>query len=264
MKIQCSLQDDISFVFDILLIGASCLAVLIPTIPLLIMIYLMPESPRYLMKHGKYRKALEAFEQVQTTWLLCSRDFMYAHAQLDFESRLLKGHVYGNLAERVDASVQGSKEELSGPLQHGPQPSSHNSLSSDSSRSSVDSLEIASADSTPNVAPNTQRRDSHELSVSPDDHLQVPSIENENRERRMSDNSSLDSNTITAAPKKIDNPYSYHIGVTGYFYRLWQLWDNKRCRRALLSACIAMISQQSKSFNLEHMVITLVRRLPQT
>jgi hypothetical protein len=27
--------------------------VLIPTIPLLIMIYLMPESPRYLMKHGE-------------------------------------------------------------------------------------------------------------------------------------------------------------------------------------------------------------------
>ena len=45
------------------------------------------------MKHGNYRKALEAFEQVQTTQLLASRDFMYAHAQLDFESRLLKGEV---------------------------------------------------------------------------------------------------------------------------------------------------------------------------
>ncbi|KAF1828804.1 hypothetical protein BDW02DRAFT_614210 [Decorospora gaudefroyi] len=105
--------------------------VLIPTIPLLVMIYLMPESPRYLMKHGSYRKALESFEQVQTTSLLASRDFMYVHAQLDFES----------------------------------------------------------------------------------------------------------------------NPYSYHIGVTGYFKRLVQLWVNKRCRRALLSASVSMISQQMTGVN---------------
>lgn len=60
--------------------------VLIPTIPLLLLIYLMPESPRYLMKHGNYKKALLSFEILQTTHLLASRDFMYAHAQLDFVS----------------------------------------------------------------------------------------------------------------------------------------------------------------------------------
>jgi MFS family permease len=37
---------------------------LIPTIPLLVMIYLMPESPRYLMKHGRYEKALASFNQI--------------------------------------------------------------------------------------------------------------------------------------------------------------------------------------------------------
>ena len=36
------------------------------------------------MKHGKYKKALQAFITLQTTRLLASRDFMYAHAQLDF------------------------------------------------------------------------------------------------------------------------------------------------------------------------------------
>jgi hypothetical protein len=49
------------------------------TIPLLFMIYLMPESPRYLMKHGQHEKALEAFTQVRTTPLLAVRDMMYAH-----------------------------------------------------------------------------------------------------------------------------------------------------------------------------------------
>ena len=58
--------------------------VLIPTIPLLLLIYLMPESPRYLMKHGRYSEALQAFTSLQTSVLLASRDFMYAHAQLDF------------------------------------------------------------------------------------------------------------------------------------------------------------------------------------
>ena len=41
-----------------------------------------------------------------------------------------------------------------------------------------------------------------------------------------------------------ENPYLYIIGVTGYFKRLRELWINKRCRRALLSAGVAMISQQ--------------------
>lgn len=88
--------------------------VLIPTIPLMVMIYLMPESPRYLMKHGRYRKALEAFEQIQTTSFLASRDFMYAHAQLDFEGQSLKGTAkeHGNRAERVDLSTPSLHERL--------------------------------------------------------------------------------------------------------------------------------------------------------
>ncbi|KAH7361111.1 major facilitator superfamily domain-containing protein [Pyrenochaeta sp. MPI-SDFR-AT-0127] len=225
--------------------------VLIPTIPLLIMIYLMPESPRYLMKHGRYRKALEAFEQIQTTWLLCSRDFMYAHAQLDFESRLLKGHAneYGNLAERVDFSVQGSSGALSGPLPHGPQPPSNNSLASISPRQSNHSNDVNQDASTLNIGGIAQPRDSHQQSSQVNDFNRDRNIELVNLERRVSDLSSLDIDVGIQRAKKKDNPYSYHIGVTGYFKRLVQLWRNKRCRRALLSASIAMISQQMTGVN---------------
>ncbi|KAK7755382.1 hypothetical protein SLS62_002609 [Diatrype stigma] len=45
------------------------------------------------------------------------------------------------------------------------------------------------------------------------------------------------------------NPYSYNIGVAGYYKRLGQLWTQKRCRRALLSASVAMISQQMTGVN---------------
>ena len=46
-----------------------------------------------------------------------------------------------------------------------------------------------------------------------------------------------------------DNPYFYHIGVTGYFKRLGQLKTEPRCRRALVSASVAMISQQMTGVN---------------
>ena len=230
--------------------------VLVPTVPLLIMIYLMPESPRYLMKHGKYRKALEAFEQIQTTWLLCSRDFMYAHAQLDFESRLLKGKAneYGNLADRVDMSTQGSSEALPGPLPHGPQPSSNAS-----SRSISPGRSIGSSETTRDVLSLSvsaiQPRDSHQQSSQQDEQSRERDIELVDLPRTGSGLSSLDIDLALQQAKKRDNPYSYHIGVTGYFKRLFQLWENQRCRRALLSASIAMISQQMTGVNTSKQVL---------
>ncbi|CAO2654080.1 Nn.00g108130.m01.CDS01 [Neocucurbitaria sp. VM-36] len=223
--------------------------VLIPTIPLLILIYLMPESPRYLMKHGKYRKALEAFEQIQTTWLLCSRDFMYAHAQLDFESRLLKGKAneYGNLADRVDVSAQGSHEALPGPLQHGPAPESN--ASSASSEPSIGSSETTRDVLPPSISELPEPRDSHQQSSQQDEQSRGGGIELVDLNRTTTSFSSLESDLRFRGANKRDNPYSYHIGVTGYFNRLFQLWENQRCRRALLSASIAMISQQMTGVN---------------
>ncbi|KAF1848807.1 MFS general substrate transporter [Cucurbitaria berberidis CBS 394.84] len=225
--------------------------VLVPTVPLLIMIYLMPESPRYLVKHGKYRKALQAFEQIQTTWLLCSRDFMYAHAQLDFESRLLKGHAneYGNLAERIDVSTQGSLGALPGPLPHGPQPQSNASDTSISQGRSIDSVEPIPDISSLSVSRIAQPRDSHQQSSQQDEQSRERSIELVVLNRSTSELSSLNIDLGIQRAKKRDNPYSYHIGVTGYFNRLVQLWENKRCRRALLSASTAMISQQMTGVN---------------
>lgn len=67
--------------------------------------------------------------------------------------------------------------------------------------------------------------------------------------RHASDVDSLDLELAHHREAVKDNPYVYHIGVTGYFKRLVELWKNKRCRRALLSASIAMISQQMTGVN---------------
>lgn len=203
---------------------------LIPTIPLLVMIYLMPESPRYLMKHGRYEKALNSFNQIQTTPLLAARDFMYAHAQLDFESRMLKGDANEstNLADRVDVNVPNVSGGAAGPVQsHIP------------------------------VSPRHSLYESETLAV--DNHMRRGPLRGEcgaevvSSDRPPSNVSTLDINqgfrdAIEASLKR-ENPYSYHIGVTGYYKRLGQLWSNMRCRRALLASSIAMISQQMTGVN---------------
>ncbi|KAF2822935.1 MFS general substrate transporter [Ophiobolus disseminans] len=224
---------------------------LIPTIPLLVMIYLMPESPRYLMKHGKYEKALNSFNQIQTTPLLAARDFMYAHAQLDFESRMLKSRANecANLADRVDVSAPQLSGGRSAPL-HAHQNGDDVSHITISPRQS-----IHEAERNPRLENGTQtrQRDSHQQSSSRTENSDARDIELTDLPRRASDTSTLDiglgiRNAILASLKK-ENPYDYHIGVTGYYKRLGQLWSNLRCRRALLAASVAMSSQQMTGVN---------------
>lgn len=235
---------------------------LIPTIPLLVMIYLMPESPRYLMKHGRYEKAHDSFNQVQTTPLLAARDFMYAHAQLDFESRMLKGKAkeFANLADRVELSVPNFSGAASGnsSIRHTP---SHTSISPRHSIHETTVDRILQAQSLTNPGSGQQQPIQMNEIASRSERGIVQSDM-----RRASDVSSLDidlgiQNTIQAAIQR-ENPYSYHIGVTGYYKRLGQLWSNMRCRRALLAASIAMISQQMTGVNTIAFLGTIVCKLP--
>jgi MFS family permease len=203
---------------------------LIPTIPLLVMIYLMPESPRYLMKHGRYEKALASFNQIQTTPLLAARDFIYAHAQLEFESRMLEGRTEEsmNLADRVDDRVSSLSGGATGHLE---------SATSVSPRQSMSETEARAA---PVVDAQAQLRYNQNIELT-------------NFSRRPSNVSTLDIDQgirdARDKREKEENPYSYHIGVTGYYRRLAELWSNMRCRRALLASSIAMISQQMTGVN---------------
>lgn len=216
--------------------------VLIPTIPLLIMIYLMPESPRYLMKHGKYKRALEAFIMIQTTPLLASRDFMYAHAQLDFESRLMRadGNEQGNLADRIVRSENDPPSGITRARGNG-----QTSLSV----SPAHSVRLSREERAVNGREFLEPRDSHQQSSSRENHRQNGNVELSNFRRQDSDLSSLDAELANIRAERQDNPYVYHIGVTGYFKRLGELWSNKRCRRALLSSSIAMLTQQLSGVN---------------
>lgn len=66
----------------------------LPAVPLVIGIYFCPESPRWLMKKRKYKKAYESFKRLRNSELQAARDIYYVHCQLKAESEVIGGATY--------------------------------------------------------------------------------------------------------------------------------------------------------------------------
>ncbi|KAI9728217.1 MAG: hypothetical protein M1828_004678 [Chrysothrix sp. TS-e1954] len=66
----------------------------IPAVPLVIGIYFCPESPRWLMKKGRYRKAYGSLLRLRNTPLQAARDLYYVHAQLVEEAAIIRSSNY--------------------------------------------------------------------------------------------------------------------------------------------------------------------------
>ncbi|KAI1850572.1 hypothetical protein JX265_004282 [Neoarthrinium moseri] len=66
----------------------------IPAVPLLCLIYLCPESPRWLMKKNRYAKAWRSMNLLRHNPLQVARDIYYIHAQLTIEMQLTKNSTY--------------------------------------------------------------------------------------------------------------------------------------------------------------------------
>ncbi len=161
---------------------------------------------------------------LQTSPLLASRDFMYAHAQLDFESQLMRSSAdeHANLGERI----RGSSEDVA------------------ASGSDLTGREQSAGEG------KSRQRGRHLPGVNGSwNGLNVDQlgIAERGASSHPSDLANLDEQDSRFGGEQ--NPYSYHIGVTGYYKRLGELWTQKRCRRALLSATVAMISQQMTGVN---------------
>ncbi|KAJ6593680.1 putative transporter [Mycena capillaripes] len=66
----------------------------IPAIPLLIGVFFCPESPRWLLKKGRYQEAFTSFKRLRNTELQAARDLYYVHRQLVEEFAILRGSTY--------------------------------------------------------------------------------------------------------------------------------------------------------------------------
>lgn len=62
----------------------------IPAVPLIIGIYFAPESPRWLIKKGRYQKAYRSLLRLRNTPLQAARDLYYIHAQVEAEEALVE------------------------------------------------------------------------------------------------------------------------------------------------------------------------------
>ncbi|KAH9901716.1 hypothetical protein F4778DRAFT_781607 [Xylariomycetidae sp. FL2044] len=66
----------------------------IPAVPLLVLIYLCPESPRWYMKKNRYADAWRAMSRLRYTELQVARDIYYIHSQLSIEMEILSRSNY--------------------------------------------------------------------------------------------------------------------------------------------------------------------------
>lgn len=62
---------------------------MIPVIPLVILIYLCPESPRFLIRKNRYREAYDSLRRFRKSEIQACRDLYAIHSQLQIEAEII-------------------------------------------------------------------------------------------------------------------------------------------------------------------------------
>ena len=66
----------------------------IPSLVLMVGIYFCPESPRWLMKHGKHAKGFRSMCRLRANNIIAARDFYYSVVLYEEELKLARGSGY--------------------------------------------------------------------------------------------------------------------------------------------------------------------------
>lgn len=66
----------------------------IPAVPLVLLIYLCPESPRWLMKKNRYVEAWKSLQVLRRNEIQVARDVYYIHAQVTIEAAIIGRNNY--------------------------------------------------------------------------------------------------------------------------------------------------------------------------
>ncbi|KAF2721108.1 hypothetical protein K431DRAFT_76523 [Polychaeton citri CBS 116435] len=62
---------------------------ILPTLPLITLIWVCPDSPRFLMKHRRYRDAFDTLVQLRGSQIVAAKELLYTHFQMSVEQALL-------------------------------------------------------------------------------------------------------------------------------------------------------------------------------
>lgn len=185
------------------------LTTLIPTIPLLVAAYMVPESYIFLMKTRKYPKAAEAACLYRRSRIQGFRNLIASHFQMEAEGELMHKRRSMKKAKR---QARSSDKENTRPQSNFP-PVHNNETVVDETRPLPERL----------------------TGVPPGACLEVGEAQIQGE--------------AGAATEEFNCPHHYHMKEIHFFRRLWQVFEDARCRRALLSSGMAMMAQSLCGIN---------------